>query len=316
MPSWLLATLALLAPALLGVLAGALSLFDEPERAIDNLNRFALSFAFPALIWTGIAGSDFGVPTQLGFWLVVPAALLVSVALARALAPRHASTLALVCAFGNVAYLGLPIVEQVLGAEVMGTASLATGIHVTLALTVGPYLLMRWDPGRADSASAEEAPPMQLLRQPLLWAPPLGFAAHALGPEARAAAVSVLQPLGRAAAPVALFVLGLYLVCHRHRLRSLGLGDALHVVFKLLAMPALSFALAWGAHRLGWLSLAQAQVLCLLSTMPAAITTFAIAKGAQRGTEAIARAIVLTTLVSGLTIPCAAYLVTTWLPTW
>ena len=88
------------------------------------------------------------------------------------------------------------------------------------------------------------------------------------------------------------------------------------MVLKLVLMPALTFGLAVGAATMGWLTLLQAQVLCLLSTMPAAITTFAIAQELSTGREQTARAIVLTTTVGAVTIPFAAWVARSLLPLW
>src|SRR5690606_29600915 len=76
---------------------------------------------------------------------------------------------------------------------------------------------------------------------------------------------------------VALFLLGLYLFAHRARLRRVDAGDAAHVAFKGLLMPALTFAAAWALVRLGALEPLEARTLCILSAMPAAITTFSMA---------------------------------------
>jgi predicted permease len=99
-------------------------------------------------------------------------------------------------------------------------------------------------------------------------------------------------------------------------MRRLGAADALHVAVKLLGLPAVTFAGAWLFHRVQWLDVREAQVLCLLSTMPAAITTFAIAQQLGVGTARTSRAIVATTLASVAAIPAAAWLVRAWLPAW
>ncbi|MEQ9075920.1 MAG: AEC family transporter [Sandaracinaceae bacterium] len=316
MELWL-AALALGAPILLGASAGAVRLFPDPNAAVDHLNRYALYFAFPALVFRGLVDADFALPTEPGFWLLIPLVLAVSALTVRALFPEEAPTLALIVAFGNVAYLGLPVVERVLGEDALGLAAVAVAVHVTLALSVGPLLLLRWS-GRGDGF-AESA--KALARQPLLWAPVAGLAVHALPGDARSLldtmlVDTVIEPLGRSAAPVALFLLGLYLFTQRARLRRIEGGDVVHLGVKLLFLPALSFGVAFGFHSVGWLTPAQAQVLCLLAAMPAAITTFAISQQLGVGAERTSRAIVATSVLSIVTIPVASWLALTWVAGW
>jgi predicted permease len=307
-----LAAAALVAPVLLGAGAGAVKLFSDPNAAVDHLNRYALYFAFPALVFRGLVSADYALPDSPGFWLLVPLALAVTAGACRLLAPRQAPTLALMVAFGNVAYLGLPVVERVLGDAAMPIASLAVAVHVTLALSVGPVLLLRWSGATKGLGSTLG----RAARQPLLWAPLVGLAARLLPADVRGALDSVTLPLGKSAAPVALFLLGLYLHTHRDRMRRLGTADAVHVAVKLAALPAITFAGAWAFHHVGWLTPPEAQVLCLLSAMPAAITTFAIAQQLDVGAAQTSRAIVATTLVSAGVIPLAAWLVRAWVPSW
>lgn len=297
---------ALLFPLLLGVAAGAARLFEEPQEAIRHLNRYALTFAFPALVFRGLLDAEFSVPTSPLFWLAVPGvlafSLLISRALARALGrPEWAGTAAMIESFGNVAYLGLPIVAQVLGSAAVGVSSLAVAVHITLAMAVGPVLLLRWGGGTGA------VPLAGLARQPLLWAPVVGLAARALPSAWGDAALVVVGPLGGSAAPVALFLLGVYL--HRHR-RGLRFGKRAlyHVFAKQILLPGVTFALAFVGVQQGWIARLDAQVLVVLAAMPAAITTFAIAERYHVGVETISEAIVVTTALAAAGVPAAVML--------
>jgi predicted permease len=293
--------IALITPVVLGFLAGSLRLFREPDRAIDPLNAYALYIAFPALVCGGLASATLELPTTPGFWLVVPAVLAITVGAARIVLRSHAATITLMLAFGNVAYLGLPLVERTLGESALPTASLAVAIHVLLAMTIGTFLFYRW-------SGAAQAPLQRVLRQPLLWAPIVGLAARLLPESARPILDALLGPLGRSAGPVALFLLGLYLYAHKDEVRRVDAADLWHALFKLGVLPALTFGLVYALRARGWIEPMEARVLFLLSAMPAAITTFSMARDAGRGEERVSRAIVLTTVVSALTIPLALWL--------
>lgn len=293
---------ALILPLLLGALAERRRLFAEPDRAIAHLNVYALYVAFPALVYVGIADARFALPTSLGFYVLVPLALAITLGATRVFAKSAAGTVALVVTFGNVAYLGLPLVQRVLGDAVVGIASLAVAIHVSLSMLLGPWLLLRW------SGSEGAAPVAAVLRQPLTYAPFVGLAARALPDELVAGTVALLEPLGASAAPVAMFLLGLYLHRHRDALRL----DAVvlrHVVLKLGVLPAITFGLAFGLRELELLGALEARVLVLLAAMPAAISTFAIAERFGVGERRVCQAVVATSWLSALTIPLVAWLV-------
>jgi predicted permease len=296
--------IALIAPVLFGAIAGALRLFREPERAIDALNLYALNIAFPALVCGGLASAELALPSAPGFWVLVPIAFAIAVLGARLAARAVSPTIALTIAFGNVAYLGLPVVEQALGASSVPAAALAVAIHVLVSMTAGLFLFLRW----SGDAGGGRAALRRVLKQPLLWAPLAGLALRLLPSDARPLLDALLTPIGRSAAPVALFLLGLYLHVHRDEVRRIDLGDAWHLLFKLVVLPAITFALAYALRSHALLGSAEARVLFVLSAMPAAITTFSMARDAGHGVERVSRTIVLTTLASALTIPIALWL--------
>ena len=302
--------LALVAPLLVGALCGGLRLFPKPDLAVAQLNRFALYVAFPALVYGGLADARFALPSAWLFWALVPATLLLALALLRTFGRPHAGSLALVVAFGNVAYIGLPVVQQLLGDAATGVGALAVAIHVTLAMVFGPALLLRWSGGDGS------APPSAVLRQPLLWAPLAGLLARQLPGDARRLLGAVADPLGDAAAPVARFLLGLYLHTHRAVLRRIDRAALGHVAAKLLLLPALTFAGVAGGLHAGLLPLREAQVLLLLAAMPTAITTFAIAERFGVGVNRVTQAIVASTLASALSLPATAWLALRVLPGW
>lgn len=296
--------IALVAPVLFGAIAGALRSFREPERAIDALNLYALNIAFPALVCGGLASAELALPSAPGFWVLVPIAFAIAVVGARLAARAVSPTIALTIAFGNVAYLGLPVVEQALGASSVPAAALAVAIHVLVSMTAGLFLFLRWSGDRGGGRAALR----RVLKQPLLWAPLAGLALRLLPSDTRPLFDALLTPIGRSAAPVALFLLGLYLYVHRDEVRRIDLGDAWHLLFKLVGLPAITFALAYALRSQALLGSGEARVLFVLSAMPAAITTFSMARDAGHGVERVSRTIVLTTLASALTIPIALWL--------
>lgn len=297
--------LQLAVPAVLGVVAGRFGLFTDPRRAVEVLNRYALTFGFPALVLRGVLSTS-EVPSSPVFWLIWPVALAALLAVVRGLAPAaDRGTLALVTSFGNVAYLGLPFSIVLLGPSIEGAASLAVSVHVALSVSVGPFLLERWSGGTGTSLRTAAA---RVLSLPLFWAPVLGLLAHAGPASLRTAVVPWISPVASSAAPVALFVIGLYVFLERHRLTAVDRSLVWHVGMRQLTAPVVVAALALGASTLGLLSSRHAMLHVLLACMPVAITTFAIADRAGTGQDHVARAVVWSSLLAFGLLPLWASL--------
>jgi malonate transporter and related proteins len=293
-------------PVLLGLLAARLRLIPETPDARAALNTFALYFGFPALVLSSLLDARFELPGAVAFWLAIPVAqgLLVAALYvgARVLGlAAQAGTAALVALFGNVAFLGLPFVIEVLGEASRGLAALAVSIHVALAVAIGPIVLRRW-----SGAEGAGAPRGSVLRQPLLWAPIVGLAGRAFPEPARALLEAVATPTGATAAPVALFVLGLYLYAERRTLLDAERGTAFHVWVRIGLAPVCTGVVVIVFSRAGWITHDQGAVFLILAGMPAAVTTFSMAHDAHVGTRRVAATIVRSSVVSLVTLPLLA----------
>lgn len=291
-------------PAVLGFFAAQRRLVGDVGQAIRALNALALYFAFPALIARSLASGDFALPSGWGFYVVLPASQ-IGVALAARIMGRGSSTgsLALTGLFGNIAYLGLPYALALYGDTVAGVTALIVAAHVAVGVSIGPLLLVRWSGGDGKVSMRN------VLLQPLLWAPVAGFAIRALPAAGSNAIVALITPLAAAAAPVALFMLGLYLFQERAHLGRPSVPVAKHALLRLAVAPLLTAGLCLFAIQMDALERDHAALLTLLAGMPAAITTFSFAHAFDIGQRETAGAIVQSTLLAILTLPLLAWLV-------
>jgi predicted permease len=284
---------------------GALRVFRAPDDAVKVLNGYALYLAFPALVFVGIYRSTLALSAGFVLATVVPFVVLVAaLALIRRLGlmrGEHAAATGFGSVFGNVAYFGIPLVGSVMGTDMIGLASCSAALHILVGLTVGPVLLLAWgsdgDKGGKDGVLA------RLVRQPLLWAPIVGFAARVV-PESRL--IHVVQPLSwvaESAAPVAVFMVGLYLWTRRRQCSKLRAPDAVLVASKLIVFPGLTWLCAWWLMTQGWLDVRSAQIVVMQAAMPVAITTFSIAEAYDVGQDHIARGIIATTVLFLVALP-------------
>ena len=332
-------TLPFFALVLMGYLAAARRVL--PESAIAGLNAFVLYFALPAMLFR------FGMTTPIG-QLLNPVVLLVSLlaslgivafTLAVTLSPRvqlkDAAFGALVAAFPNTGFMGVPLLVALLGAQAAGPIiiTIAFDLVVTSSLCIA---LSRLDQaGGSASGGAAQHGPRQAARQalrgvlvnPMPWSILLGVllsAAHwrLPGPVERTVAM-----LADAASPVALFTIGAVLARSALLAREHGasaavaaamgtrsavppkapLADVLPVVLvKLLAHPLLVWALGQGAIALGLpLSTPALMVIVLVAALPSASNVSMLAErfGADNGR--IARIILWTTVATFFSFPAA-----------
>ena len=130
--------LPLLLVIVLGYLAGWFKVFPKPDDAIDTLNRYALYFGFPILIFQGFCNPKMTLPPEAGFYLfhfLVAGLLVAGVAIASRMSPTltpFRGNLVLGTLFGNVAYLGIPLSLQLLGPQLEGLTLLSVSLQVFL----------------------------------------------------------------------------------------------------------------------------------------------------------------------------------------
>jgi len=297
---------------------------------VAALNRFALLVAFPALVVA--SWIDPIRPTRLepGLALAAILGLAGGVAIALVVGRRSGPSrdggdsrdagvpsrgaLALIALFGNSAYLGLPLVTALIGPDILRRASFVVAIPVAASVTAGSYLLAR--EGSRTVTSRELAG--VLAASPLAWSPLLGAAlalslAHLdlSSHPFTEASFGALHALGRTASPLGLFVLGLYLGAPRSSgtlSNPTARADVAFVAIRLFVVPACTLAAGLALRAAGLLDDEGVRLVVLLSAMPAAISTFAMAHERGVEPERVARAIVTTTLVSALTVPAWLWL--------
>lgn len=290
----------------LGVLGGLFKLFKIPEDAIAVLNRYALFIGFPALIIASLADHNVALSGSFGFFAAQVVAFVAMLACLGLVTRASKATrdargpLAMGAIFGNIAYLGIPFCISVLGAEAAGLGALSAAIHLTIGMCVGPFLLLR---GGATEPGAIWKMWKRVLLLPLVWAPFLGLLLRATPDLVRSPIVALCSPVGASAAPIALFMLGLYLHTHRRQLSRPDLPLMMLTLSKLLLYPAIAWGVLTLVQPFLHLTGAEASVVLFMAAMPMAVTTFSIAEEFGRGQALLSRGVMLTTALSILSLP-------------
>lgn len=288
--------------------AGALSLFSSTRDAIRVLNRYSLYIAAPLLIFAGMVDPALSLPLRPGFYLAHVFALafgLVFVLLlmpVRALRP-HAGTLALAVAYGNITFLGIPVLHRAFGEEALGLAALSSGIHTILAMSIGPALFLLWNQRDSKQALGGGAVFGRLIRQPLVWAPILGVIARVFGPSVQQVMFDYAMVIGVSAGPAAIFMLGLYFWEQRETLGRIRVPAVAAVTLKLLVLPVVTLGVLLALRPFFEITPLESTIILCQSAMPTAITTYSLAEEFDNDRETVATAAILSAVVSIGTLP-------------
>jgi malonate transporter len=287
-----------------------------PESAIPGLNAFVLFFALPCMLFR--FGASMPVlellnPAVLAVYLA--AALLIvfftiAVTLSRHVHLKDAAFGALVAAFPNTGFMGVPLLAALMGPLAAGPviATVLADLFVTSSLCIA-LAQLHGTAGQGAGAAAKRAL-RGALSNPLPWSIALGALASATSLELPGPLHQIVRMLGDAATPVALFTIGAVLWrASQHAHSRTPVARFLPVALvKLLLHPLLVFALGAGAVALGApLSNFQLTVLTLAAALPSASNVSLLAEryGADNGR--IARIIMASTTLAFVSFSLLAW---------
>ena len=288
-----------------------------PESAIPGLNAFVLYFALPAMLFR------FGMNTPIGQLLnpvvglvsMLASLAIVAFTIAVTLSPRvqmkDAAFGALVAAFPNTGFMGVPLLTALLGAAAAGPVICAVLVDLFITSSVCIALAQAHEAKGEGARAALVRAVKGALSNPLPWSIALGVICSVLGWRLSGPLATIVNMLADAASPVALFTIGAVLWragqhAHTRTAPSLVLPVA---AIKLLVHPLLVFALAAGAHAIGApIGAFEIMVLTLAAALPSASNVSLLAEryGADNGR--IARIIMSSTIVAFVTFSATAWM--------
>ena len=312
------AILAVTIPFFALVLCGYLAARQRvlPEAAIPGLNAFVLYLALPCLLFR------FGMNTPLGR-LLNPVVLVVylasaltivgftiAVTLSAAVPMKDAAFGALVAAFPNTGFMGVPLLVALLGPAAAGPviSSVLADLIVTSSLCIA--LAQAHDARGAGTRAAVAKALRGTLSNPLPWSIALGAATAAAGLQFGGPIDTIVRMLADAATPVALFTIGAVLWRagqHAHTRTPAALYLPVAAI-KLFLHPLLVFALCVTARALGApLSAFEVSALTLAAALPSASNVSLLAEryGADNGR--IARIILASTVMAFVSFSSLAW---------
>ena len=204
------------------------------------------------------------------------------------------------CIFSNAAYMGFPLISALFGSEGL--------LYASAYVTVFNILLWTLGYGLVSGGSSVKEIAHSLVRTPVLYAIVVGLGIYLLQIPLPALITQPLELLAGVNTPLSMLITGILIatgdlkqiVCDRHIWKLAGL--------RMLVIPAVCLAAfaALGLLRFGM----SAQVVLLLECCPAAAITSVFAVQFGHDEQFAAGCVVLTTLLSIVTLPLCALVLT------
>jgi predicted permease len=292
-----------------------------PLEAIPGLNGFVLFFALPCMLFR------FGANTPIAqlldasaffmylFCALVMVAFAVAVTLNRRFGWNDAAFGALVGAFPNTGFMGVPLLVALLGSAAAGPAIVTIVIDMVITTSLCIALSRLDGAGKQGVGQAAKNALLGVVKNPLPWAILLGTLFSAFQIELPDPVEKTVALLGDAASPVALFTIGAVLarsqkIAHHEQHGPLTWKDYVPVaLIKLFLHPILVLVVGLAAISMGVpIDTFALKVMVLVAALPSASNVAMLAErfGADNGR--IARIILVSTAAAFLTFSGAVAL--------
>jgi malonate transporter and related proteins len=281
-----------------------------PESAIPGLNAFVLYFALPCMLFRFGAGTPLLAllnPVVLAVYLMAALGVVgftIAVTLSDRIHLKDAAFGALVAAFPNTGFMGVPLLVALLGPAAAGPviSSMLADLFITSSLCIA--LAQAHEASGHGARRAAWRVLRGTLSNPLPWSIALGALFAAGGLQLPGPLAVIVRMLADAATPVALFTIGAVLWrASQHAHSQTRPADYVPVaLIKLFVHPLLVLALGAAARALGLpLTTFELMVLTLAAALPSASNVSLLAEryGADNGR--VARIIMTSTVLSFVT---------------
>lgn len=295
--------LIIISPLFLIILLGAIlrrfKVADENWQKV--LNDYAFKIGFPALIFLALYKTEFSMEIHAQL-LLVNFIFLVSIMLfffftgkLFKIKAKFLKTLIICAVFGNVAYLGIPVIENVFGINAVSTASLVISVYLFVVFTLGISAMELIEQKKLNLAKIATS----LIKNPLLIATILGLLFSIFDLDLPKIITKSLQIISNSVTPIVLLVIGLFLGHAKIGKLKDWVPVFLFSAFTLFVVPGILF---FGLKFFGEIPLNFPESI-VLAAMPLAITPFAFADRYNLDSDFIAKTITLSTIFSIFTIP-------------
>lgn len=295
----------------LGYLAGRTS--TQPLEALGWLTTFVVYFALPALFFKLLSTTPVEKLASVGFiattigvtFVIFATTLLIGLATSRGNL-AEATIQGLAGAYGNIGYMGPSIAILALGEAAAVPVALVFCFENILHFVNAPALMALAGRTREGLGRAIADVLRKIVLHPFILATMAGVAAAYLGLAPPAPIERLIAYLAQAAAPCALFAMGVTMALRP--LKRVPPALAYIVPMKLVVHPVLMYL---ALEAVGGLDPVWVHTAVLLAALPTATNVFVIAQQYGVWVERASAAILTTTVASVLTVSALIYAIKT-----
>jgi predicted permease len=284
-----------------------------PDTGLVWMNFFIVYVALPALFYRILAQTPLDQLAQIRFivgtTLATLSAFCLAFAVGFAMRRRHvaeATIAGLAGSFGNIGYMGPGLALATLGAEATAPVALIFCFDTLLLFSLVPLLMGFAGTQQKTMAATALEVVMRIVTNPFMIASALGAASAALHFEPPVALDRLMGFLQNAAAPCALFVLGVTVALRP--LDRMPWEVPFLVAIKLAIHPAIVLVLL---SLLGPFSDAWMAAAVLMAALPPALNVFVMARQYDSWVAQASGSVLFGTLASVVTLTAVMWLVKT-----
>jgi len=271
------------------------------ENWIEILNKYALWIGFPALVIASLIHLNPEGKSYLKLILLNSGYIVISMLLAFPLAKifglskRVRNSLFLVLSFGNVAYLGIPVLNNAFGDEILPVAAILSTVYLFWLFTLGVVLIE----SNSETQIHFKKIVLNLLKNPLLLSVFVGLIIVAFQIKIPETIEKTINLFANSVTAVVLFSLGIFLGFNKIGKVKEWAQVFLWVAVTMLVLPLIFYFSVKNAG----LDSMQFKASLLDAAMPLGLTPYALAVQYKLETTLVARIVVLATSLSILIIP-------------
>ena len=284
-----------------------------PDTALAWMNFFIIYVALPALFYRILAQTPLEQLAQVDFILATTLATFWAFCISFAIGMTMragdiaGSTIAgLAGGYGNIGYMGPGLALATLGPQAAVPVALIFCFDTLLLFSLVPFLMALAKPQHPSVAKVALDVLKRIVGNPLVIATALGIISAAVHFQPPVALERLMQFLQNAAAPCALFALGVTVALRP--LSTMPWEVPLLTAVKLIVHPLLVFLLMsmFGSFDQIWIDTAV-----LMAALPPALNVFVFARQYDAWVEQASSAVLIGTLVSIVTLTTMMWLVRT-----
>lgn len=268
---------------------------------VDILNKYALWIGFPALVIVSLMQLQSDLQSYLplivsnSIYIVASVFLVYPVAWIFRLPVKIKQALFLIFPFGNIAYLGIPVLENAYGHDILPVAAILSAVYVFWMLTLALVLIEMQEENGVDAGRLF----ISLIKNPLLLSVIIGITIASFNIPVPGILQEALGFFSQSVTAVVLFSLGIFLGMQKAGNLRDWLQVIKYTVVSMIILPAVFYLFL----QYSGISAVQIKASVLEAAMPLGLTPYALSVQYNLESKLFARMVVFATMVSIIILP-------------